>query len=180
LDDLLAQAGHYAGFCMRNSGRVAPALFLLGPEGLLMFAPESLADDRAKDDFATAARLICIAHAATACVLVMEAWAKFARPGEQLDLTEPPSEAFDRQEFVVLMGESRVGVRQRLLPIIRTDAGGFFGFGEPNEPDADQMTGRFAQLLPSRVPDEAIRQLARAALRARGIAPGAAGRRPRR
>ena len=33
---------------MRNSGRVTPALFFLGPDGQGMFCPESLADDRAK------------------------------------------------------------------------------------------------------------------------------------
>jgi len=33
LDELLANAEHYADFCMRNSGRVTPALFLIGPDG---------------------------------------------------------------------------------------------------------------------------------------------------
>jgi hypothetical protein len=69
LDDLLANAEHYANFCMRNSGRVTPALCLIGPDGPLMFVPESLADEHAKDDFATQARLMCIAHGATACVM---------------------------------------------------------------------------------------------------------------
>jgi hypothetical protein len=34
LDDLLAQAEHYAEFCMRNSGRLPPPLFLIGPKSL--------------------------------------------------------------------------------------------------------------------------------------------------
>ena len=97
---------------MRNTGRVIPALFLIGPDGPLMFVPESLADEHAKDDFATQARLMCIAHAATARVMTLEAWAKFAKPGEKFDLTEAPSEAFDRREFVVLMGESHDGQKQ--------------------------------------------------------------------
>jgi hypothetical protein len=33
LADLLANAEHYARFCMANSGRVTPALFFLAPEG---------------------------------------------------------------------------------------------------------------------------------------------------
>ena len=41
----------------------------------------------------------------TAAVLVLEAWMKTARPGETLDMTEPPSEAFDRREVVVLTGK---------------------------------------------------------------------------
>jgi hypothetical protein len=41
---------------------------------------------------------------------------------------EPTSEAFDRREVEVLTGETAERGEQRLLPIIRTDAGGFFGF----------------------------------------------------
>ena len=85
LDDLLAQAEHYANYSMRNMGRMPPTLFLVGPDGPLMFMPESLPDDGAKDDFATNARLMCIAHAATSVVMALEAWAKFATPGEKFD-----------------------------------------------------------------------------------------------
>jgi len=74
LDDLLARAEHYANYCMRGTGRVTPAVFLIGPDGLLMFVPESLADEHAKDNFADQARLMCIAHAATACVMTLGAW----------------------------------------------------------------------------------------------------------
>jgi len=56
---------------------------------------------------------------------------KMAKLGETLDMTGPPSEAFDRREAVVLSGETVEHGRRMLLPIIRTDAGGFFGFGEP-------------------------------------------------
>ena len=64
LDDLLAQAEHYAGFCMRNSGKMSPTLFLIGADGPLMFVPASLVDASEKDAFANTARLVCIAHAA--------------------------------------------------------------------------------------------------------------------
>jgi len=47
------QAEHYANYSMRNFGRVPPALFLLGADGPVIFIPENLADDDAKDDFAT-------------------------------------------------------------------------------------------------------------------------------
>src|ERR1017187_9229887 len=118
LDDLLAQATHYAEFCMRNSGKMAPTLFLIGADGPLMFVPASLVDANEKDAFATTARLVCIAHAATVCVMALEAWMKSATPGEKMDMTEPPSEAFDRQEVIVLMGESHSGQKQKFLPII--------------------------------------------------------------
>jgi hypothetical protein len=169
LDDLLAQAEHYANYCMRNTGRVTPALFLIGPDGPLMFVPESLADDGAKDDFATTASLMCIAHAATATVMTLEAWLKYATPGEKLDMTEPPSEAFDRKEVVVLMGESRDGQKQKFLPIIRSGNGKFFGFGESDAPDFDEMKGRFAQILPPKIPDAQLREVAKAMLKVNGV-----------
>jgi len=85
---------------------VAHTLFLIGADGPLMFVPASLGGTDEKDAFATTAWLVCVAHAATACVMALEAWMKTATPGEKLDTTEPPSEAFDRQEVIVLMGES--------------------------------------------------------------------------
>ena len=182
LDDLLAQAEHYANYSMRNLGRVPPTLFLIGADGPVLFIPENLADDRAKDNFAATARLMCIAHAASACVMTLEAWAKFAKPGEELDMTEAPSEAFDRRELVVLMGESRDGQKQKFLPIIRSDNGKFFGLGESEVPDMNEMTGRFAQLLPTKVPDDGLRQVAKAMLKVQGVKfaqPGNAPRLPR-
>jgi hypothetical protein len=126
---------------------------------------------------------MCIAHAATACVMALEAWAKFAKPGEKFDMTERPSEAFARREFVILMGESQSeGQKQRFLPIIRSDNGKFFGLGESESPGIDEMTGRFAQLLPTKVPDEGIRQVAKAMLKVQGAGramPGATPRLPR-
>lgn len=84
LDDLLASAEHYADHPMRNMGRMRPPLLLIGPAGPLMLTPESLADDSAKDDFATNAWLMCIAYAARS---VVGAWAKFAVPSEKFGAT---------------------------------------------------------------------------------------------
>ena len=182
LDDLLAQAEHYANYSMRNMGRMPPTLFLIGPDGPLMLMPESLADDSAKDDFATNARLMCIAHAATSVVMALEAWAKFAIPGEKFDETERPSEAIDRREFVILMGESHSGQKQKFLPIIRSGNGKFFGFGESEVPEMDEMKGRFAQLLPTKIPDAALCDLAKAMLKVKGVGratQGAFSRLPR-
>ncbi len=185
LDYLLAQAEHYADHSMRNIGHLPPTLFLTGSNGPAMFMPESLAADSEKDDFATTARLMCIAHAATACVMALEAWVKVAKPGEKFDETERPSEAFDRQEVVVLLGESHTGQKQKFLPIIRSDNGNFFGFGESDVPSMDELKGRFAQLLPTKMPDEGIRLVAKAMLKVKGVgqvtqAPGGGVRRSRR
>ena len=123
---------------------------------------------------------MCIAHAATACVMALEDWVKFAKPGEKFDETEPPSEAFDRQEVLVLMGESHTVQKQKFLPIIRSDNGNFFGFGESDVPSMDEMKGRFAQILPMEVPDEGIQEVARAMLRVKGVAQAKPGAIPRR
>jgi hypothetical protein len=182
LDDLLAQAEHYAGFCMRNSGKMAPTLFLIGADGPLMIVPASLADADEKDDFATTARLMCIAQAATVAVMALESWMKTATPGETLDMTEMPSESFDRQEVIVLMGESHSGQKQKFLPIIRSGNGKFFGFGESNLPKMDKMEGRFAQILPPKLASAENRLLAQVMLKVKGVKftkPGATVRLPR-
>jgi hypothetical protein len=168
-DDLLAQAAHYAEFCMRNSGKMAPTLFLIGADGPLMFVPASLVDDDEKDAFANTARLVCIAHAATVTVMALGAWMKTATPGEKMDMTEPPSEAFDRQEVIVLMGESHSGRKQKFLPIIRSGNGKFFNLGETTIPDMDKMEGRFAQILPPNVATVEHRALAQAMLKVKGV-----------
>jgi len=123
--------------------------------------PERMGDERAKDNFANTAALICIAHDASAVVVILEAWIKVAAPGETLDLTEPPSEALDRREVVVLSGEARESKRQKFLPIIRTDGGGFFGFGESDLPEFDNFQGRFAGILPPRPPAKEMQAKAR-------------------
>jgi hypothetical protein len=169
LDKLLALAQGYAEFAMRNIGRVPPALLADSPNGVIQFVPDSLKDVRAKDHFANTARLSCVAYEVTAAVLVLEAWMKKAKPGETLDMTEAPSEAFDRQEVVVLTGETAQQSKQMLLPIIHTDAGGFFGFGEPDGPQLHDFQGRFAQLLPPKQPTAEAKELPLGVLAAMGI-----------
>jgi hypothetical protein len=51
-----------------------------------------------------------------------------------MDMTEPPSEAFDRQEVIVLMGESHSGQKQQFLPIIRHGNGKFLISAKPPFP----------------------------------------------
>ena len=74
--------------------------------GPLHFHPSHLQDEKAKDDFANASRLICIVYEVSAVVMVLESWMKMAKPGESLNPDELPSESLDRQEVVVLMGEA--------------------------------------------------------------------------
>src|ERR1017187_7186121 len=169
LDKLLAYAQGYAEFSMRKLGRVPPSLLAISPNGSFHFIPANLKDVRAKDSFANTARLICLAYGVTAAVIILEAWMKIAKPGETLDTTEPPSEAFDRQEVVIITGETIGRQKQKLLPIIRTDAGGFFDFGEHDGPKFDDYKGRFAQIIPPTKPATEHQKLAKAMLAAMGI-----------
>ena len=148
---------------------MSPTLFLIGADGPLMFVPTSLVDSDEKDAFANTARLVCIAHVATISVMALEAWMKIASPGEKMDMTEPPSEAFDRQEVIVLMGESHDGQKQKFLPIIRHGNGKFFNLGETTVPGMDKMEGRFAQILPPKVADAGLRELAKVMLKVKGV-----------
>lgn len=173
LDDLLFRAEEFARFSMRARGKVPPALLALGPDGPLFFIPSHLADERAKDNFATAARLVCIAHAATAAVMILEAWMKLAAPDGSLDLSTPPSESLLRKEVVMLTGESRTSTQQKILPILRTGAGGFFGFGEFAGPEGTSFQGRFAQILPPNPPTPEQQAKARVLLAALGVTPEA-------
>ena len=178
LDDLLGNAKHYAEYCMRGTGSLPPTLFLIGRDGKqIMLMPKNLADEKAKDDFATQSKLMAVACGATVAVMALEAWVKTAKPGEKFDMTEAPSEAFDRREVVVLMGESiAAGQKQKLLPIIRSDNHKFFGFGESTGSELKNIQGRFSQLLPTKVPDEGMRALALAMLKVKGVQQAMTGK----
>ena len=169
LDTLAAYAEGYAEFAMKNIGRVPPPMLAISPEGLLHFIPESLEDERAKNDFANIGRLVCAAFGATNMVMILESWVTMAKPGQTLDVETPPSEAFDREEFVVVMGETIGRQTQRFLPILRTDAGGFFGFGECPALAFDGIEGRFAGMLPPKQTTSEMRTVAQALLAAMGV-----------
>jgi hypothetical protein len=82
--------------------------------------------------------------------------------------------------MVVLMGEDRAGKKQKLLPIVRSDNGTFFGFGEGTLPAFDGMEGRFAQILPPNIPAEKERSLAKGILQVKGVAAGKLATKPER
>ena len=154
LNELMVRAEHFANATFHSQGKMPPALFAATPTGPMVFVPQSLSDAQAKDNFANTARLMCVAQAATAAVIALEAWATFAKPGESLDMDTPPSEAPERKELVVLMVEAAGVQKQKLLPIIRTDAGGFLGFGELKGLEVASFKGRFAEMLPPKPPTE--------------------------
>ena len=107
LEALLARAEDLALFSMRARGSVAPTLLALGAGGPICFIPSSLKDERAKDQFAQIARLICLAHAATAAVMAIDAKSavqdvpytklreRLRKDGQVLSYVAPTGEAAD-------------------------------------------------------------------------------------
>ena len=179
LEFLLKQGRDYAEFSMRKFGHIAPAMFASTPHGPLYFVPASLEDERAKNDFVNTARLVCGAYEAVASVMVLESWLTVAGPGHPRDPEERPSEAMDRQEVVVLLGEARTERRQAVHRIVRTDAGGFFGLTEfEGLPDAE-FQGRFSHILPPKKPTPDVVKFTKAVLAVMGVTAQKLGQKPR-
>ncbi len=169
LQELMQNAEKYAIFHMQTVGHCSAALFMDGIEGKGMFKPAEMATEHAKDNFAAIGKLVCVAHGADAVVLVAEAWINTPKPDQKLDLSIPPSQSPDRQEAVILMGESREGGLKKYLPICRSRNGKFLAFDEAHEIPSEQVKGRFAQFIPENIPSKEARQAAKSLLEGLGI-----------
>ena len=169
LKSLIAEATRYARFTMKKSGSLTPVMMASTDEGMIMFSPDRLTDTGAKDDFANKVRLITGSYAASAVVLILESWITKAKVGEPLDTMTPPSESYDREEVVVLIGQSPQGNITHLLPIHRLGNGKFWNLGDAEDMPADSFSGRFANLLPSKPVDEKTRQMGKVLLEAMGV-----------
>ena len=155
---------------MRDAGRVRPALLADTEEGIILYLPESMGDERAKQDFANTARLIAVAYRATAVAFVMESWARFARPRRPLDST-PPTQSPDREECVVISVETRKRQTTKMLMISRDGAGVFAGFTLPSVPEVSGFRGRFAEIMPPKPPGAKNVTMARQLLQLMGVEP---------
>ena len=113
-----------------------------------------------------------VATKVDAVVLILESWITKAKPGEKLDSETPPSESYDREEIVVLIGQAPQGNITHLLPIHRLGNGKFWNLGDVQVMAADSFEGRFAGLLPPKPVDEKTRQMGRALLEAMGVKIG--------
>ena len=102
-------------------------------------------------------------------VLILESWITKAKPGEKLDTETPPSESYEREEVVVLMGQAPEGNITHLLPIHRLDNGRFWNLGDAEDMPATGFEGRFAGLLPPKPLDEKTREMGKALLQAMGV-----------
>jgi len=59
---------------MRAEGRLLPTLFTVSPDGLCFFDAPPIDNDADAGEFASRARLICAAQAASVMVVAMEIW----------------------------------------------------------------------------------------------------------
>lgn len=174
LDDLMAHGEFFADFHLRKDGHFPPTCFLLTKEGPVVFQPGPVTGAESKEQMVMLIKMLCVAHAATAVVTVMEAWASFATPEAPLDPNEPPSEAVGRREVVMVEAECREKVQQKCLAILRTGRGSYFGLGEDLAPPGSTMEGRFAQFLPPLPPTPKQQRWAAKQLKELGLQ----GRRP--
>ena len=169
LQPLIAEATRYARFTMKTSGCLAPIMMAATGQGIILFSPDKMSDTGAKDDFANKVRLITGSYGASAVVLILESWITKARPGEKLDTETPPSESYEREEVVVLIGQAPQGNITHLLPIHRLGNGKFWNLGDAEDMPADSFSGRFAGLLPPKPSDEKTRQMGRMLLESMGV-----------
>jgi hypothetical protein len=169
LKSLIAEATRYARFTMKQSGFLAPIMMASTDKGIILFSPDKMSDTGAKDDFANKVRLITASYGASAVVLIVESWITKAKADEPLDTLTPPSESYDREEVVVLIGQSPQGNITHLLPIHRLGNGKFWNLGDAEDMPADSFSGRFAGLLPPKPVDEKTRQMGKVLLEAMGV-----------
>jgi len=99
----------------------------------------------------------------------VESWITKAKADEPLDTLTPPSESYDREEVVVLIGQDPQGNITHLLPIHRLGNGKFWNLGDDKDMPADSFEGRFAGMLPPKPADEKTRQMGKVLLEAMGV-----------
>ncbi len=78
-------------------------------DGILMFTPKDMNDEDGKDTFANTVRMIAGTYGASSLVLILESWMTRASQEGNLDMT-PPSESYEREEVVTLIGQSAFNV----------------------------------------------------------------------
>ena len=150
---------------MKQSGLLVPMTKVTTDKGIILFSPDKMSDTAAKDDFANKVRLITDSYGASAVVLIVESWITKAKAGEKLDTETPPSESFDREEVVVLIGQAPQGNITHLLPIHHLDNGKFWNLGDADDMPADSFSSRFTGPLPPKPVDEKARQMGSCCLR---------------
>lgn len=104
-------------------------------------------------------------------VLVLEAWARIAPPGESIDTDIRPSSAEDRIEVISLNAEIHGHGYLAMHEIQRSKDRKFISLGEDRGIGTADMQGRFVGILPPTPPTDTEVRVARKVLRSFGINP---------
>ena len=188
MEELMAHAEFFALQAMLATGTCRPCLFFTNAEGQPGFFMHGNGEfnEAEIDGFVQMARMVTLANAAIACVFISEIWVSVAdvRPGESGPAAAArivkekgmPSEDFERREMIMFAGESFDRRVCKVLPIVRSDNGKFFNFGESDVPmmdtaKGDQYDGRFAHILTTRQPPPQVQELAKLFLKLNGLKP---------
>lgn len=141
--------------------------------GKLLPIPIRVNEDDPCGEFCAIGRSLCIGLSATACAMATELWLANIRPSDRLHSREEmlgwSAEPIERIEHVLLFAEESGGKKARLLPIVRTDADDFFGFGETIVLDLQKARGEVPAIFPRSAPSKAERELARKLVIATGL-----------
>ena len=116
MEVLMDYAGEHAAMDLLHGGVVAPMLFIHGVNGTISYTPDYLTDERSKEEFVHNARLLCIANGADAVAFLAEAWVKMPAALEAPNFTKPGPEYADRQEAIIILGQTRDTSQQLILP----------------------------------------------------------------
>ena len=170
LNEVVKQAVKYAEQSMKSIGHVPPTLLAQTPDGLIIHTPREMEDERHKNNFANTARMIAVAHDATAVAVILESWMTSAREGKPLDPSIPPAESPDRDECVVIQAEANGAAKTKFLSIQRNSNRKFTGFS-CDHPDLnkDEMQGRFVGILPPKQASLENKKMAKQVLMVMGI-----------
>jgi hypothetical protein len=157
-EQLLAKCKNHAERLLQQHGYVTPAIFghALNEEFMLVLA--QLEEVRMVNEFATLARVACIANNAIGAALVAH-----IRIGKSLD-DDPDQKAaakcLARKDYVLVHIETEYGtVSQKLHRVVHTAVGSFLGKEESEAPFLDAFQGRFTKFMAPGTPSQIRREL---------------------
>ena len=163
LDDLLVTAADFSEYFLRAQDHVPAAMFLIGVEGAHLYYTSDFQTETALDQFQRHTRLLAMAHAPTAAVMVLPGLSEF----DPADGDDPPVPA--AAECLLLLGEDKAGQKSKAFMIVRSDNGKFFGLDDSVQSVKDAEGSKGIQILPKPDPDAEARHWAKGELKAEGI-----------
>lgn len=130
LEEEMRYAEITASEWMKHAGFCPQTFFIWGEEGrFILERPRPW--DQGHEWFTKAAKLACATTGAYACVFISEAWTVIPREGLQPDLNVPPSRSPNREEILMIIGQTREERSQRAIQVFRDANENFLRLGEP-------------------------------------------------